>query len=377
MSTQRDYYEILEVERTASLEEIKRAYRKSAMKYHPDRNPGDVEAEVRFKECAEAFEVLSDAQKRQRYDRYGHEGLRGSAMHDYAHMNAADIFSMFEDLFGGGIGDVFGGRTGGGAARRRRGYDLEAQITVELADVYKGVTRDIEFTRQDLCETCTGTGAKPGTAAQVCPVCGGRGQVVMRQGPFQMVRTCHQCRGEGSVIVDKCPDCSGTGREAKKRSLQVKVPAGIHDGQIIRVPGEGEPGQAGAPRGDLHVVVRVNRHSLFERHDDNLVLRMPISFTQASLGAKLTVPTLNGDAEFKVDPGTQHGETYTLSGRGVPNLRTGRRGDLIIQVLIEIPKRLTERQSELLREFAETEDHAVLPQSTGFWDKIKQYLSGD
>ena len=375
MPTPRDYYEVLGVERTASVEDIKRAYRKLAMKFHPDRNPGDGEAEVRFKECAEAFEVLSDAQKRQRYDRYGHEGLRGSTMHDYAHMNAADIFSMFEDLFG----EQFGGRrtAASGGKRAGRGYDLEAEIAIELADVANGTERDIEFTRQDLCQTCQGTRAKPGSTPRVCEVCGGRGQVVMRQGIFQMVRTCHQCGGEGQVVTDKCPDCRGTGRQPKKRSLKVKIPPGIHDGQIIRVPGEGEPGHGGGPRGDLHVVVRVKQHSLFERHEDNLVLRMPISFTQASLGAKLKVASLNGDAEVTIQPGTQHGQVYTLSGRGLPNLRSGRRGDLVMQVLIEIPKKLSERQQDLLREFAETEDQVVLPQSAGFWDKIKQYLGGE
>ena len=379
MPTQRDYYEILGVERDASATQIKRAYRKGAMRYHPDRNPGDPEAEAKFKECAEAFEVLSDAQKRQRYDRYGHEGLRGTGVHDFGGMNATDIFSMFEDLFGGGgaggFGDIFGGAGRGGARRARRGYDLETEIEIELSDAAAGVTREVEFTRQDRCETCGGSGAKPGTEPQPCVTCAGQGKVAVRQGLFQMVRTCPECGGTGEKIIDKCPDCRASGRQPMERTLEVRVPAGIHDQQVIRVPGEGEPGERNGPRGDLHVLVRVRPHTLFVRRNDDLVLRMPISFTQAALGAALKVPSLDGEEELTLKPASQHGDTYTLDGKGVPNLRTGRRGDLVLQVLVEIPKKLTSEQKELLREFAETEDHEVLPHSRGFWDKIKTYLS--
>jgi molecular chaperone DnaJ len=377
MSTPRDYYEILEVERGATADDIKRAYRKCAMKYHPDRNPGDTTAEHKFKECAEAFEVLSDPQKRQRYDRFGHQGLRGTGQHDFTNMNSGDIFSMFEDM----LGDMgFGGAFGGGGRRQQagpqRGYDLETEIDIELADVATGATRTVEFTRQDLCEKCEGSGAKPGTKPQKCATCGGRGQVAMRQGPFQMVRACPACGGAGAIITDKCPDCAGSGRAPQDRKIDIKVPPGVADGNIIRVTGEGEPGVRGGPRGDLHVVVHVAAHTLFERNGDDLVMHMPVSFTQASLGAIVRVPTLDKPTDLAIEPATQHGKTYTLRGKGLPNLRSGRAGDLVVQVLVEIPNKLTPRQEELLREFAATENHEVLPHSQGFLDKIKKNILG-
>ena len=384
MATKRDYYEILSVERTADGEEIKRAYRKMALKYHPDRNPGDAAAEASFKEAAEAYEVLSDTEKRQRYDRFGHEGLRGTSSHDFSHMDAGDIFSMFEDIFGGSMG-------GGGRARGRaaRGYDLETEVTITLEDVSRGVERDIEFTRQDHCSTCTGSGAKPGSKPTNCPTCGGNGQVAQTGfgGMFRMVTTCPACRGAGQIIKDRCTDCRGTGRKPKKRVINVKIPPGIHDGQAIRVSGEGEPGAAaGGPRGDLHVVVRVAEHKLFIRQDDHLVLKMPIGFTQAALGATVKVPSLggepnghkksgeNGQLDVVIKPGTQHGDFVRLAGMGLPNLRSGRRGDLVVVVGLEIPKKLSEKQQKLLREFAETEDVDVMPERSGFWDRIKDYL---
>jgi molecular chaperone DnaJ len=372
MAQNRDYYEVLEVERSATADEIKRAYRKSAMKYHPDRNPDDVEAEAAFKECAEAYEALSDPQKRQRYDRYGHEGLRGSGGTDFSGMNASDISSMFEDLFGDLLGG--GGRRGGGQ-RSQRGYDLETEIELDLEDALEGVTHEVEFTRQDYCENCSGSGAKPGTEPMACVTCGGQGRVAMRQGFFQMVRDCPACGGKGKTITDKCGTCSGSGRRPMRRSLEVKIPAGIEDGQIVRVHGEGEPGTVGGSRGDLHVRISIGRHDLFERHGEDLLMRMPLSFTQASLGANLDVPKLGGGSvSVTITPGTQHGQTYTVAGEGMPNLRTGRRGDMVIQVLIEIPKKLTDEQEQLLREFSETEDNDVMPHSTGFWDKIKKTL---
>jgi len=382
MATQRDYYEILGVEKTATVDEIKRAYRKAAMKYHPDRNPDDPEAEKKFRECSEAFEALSDPEQRQRYDRYGHEGLRGTGTHDFSGMNAADIFSLFEEAFGDmGFGSFFRGGGGAGRQRRNRGYDLETEIDVTLEDVATGSTQEIEFTRQDLCENCLGSGAKVGTTPDTCTTCNGQGKVAMRQGFFQMVRPCPTCHGKGNIVKEKCETCGGAGRQPRHRKIDVKVPAGIHDGQIIRVPGEGEPGQDGSPHGDLHVHVRIKPHKLFARRNDDLILHMPVSFTQASLGAKLNVPPLgegeSEPAELNLKAGTQHGQTYTIRAEGLPNLRTGRRGDMIVQIMIEIPKKLTARQRELLEEFAETEDHEVMPHSSGFWDKIKSYLSGE
>lgn len=374
MATQRDYYEILSVERNASGEEIKRSYRKMAMRFHPDRNPGDSEAERKFREAAEAYEVLSDAEKRKRYDQYGHSGLRGTSSHDFGHMSAHDIFSMFEDLFSGG-----GGRRAGGGGRRgpTRGYDLETQIEIELKDVLHGIEREIEFTRQDICETCEGSGAKPGSEKITCPTCQGHGQVTQVGGMFRISRTCPQCGGAGQIVKEKCADCGGNGRQPKRRVLNVKIPPGIHEGQAVRIPGEGEPGQMNGPRGDLHVVVRVAEHKLFSREQDHLVLKMPVSFTQAALGATVKVPTLDGDADLKIEPGTQHGEMFRVQGQGLPNLRTGRRGDLVVMLLVEIPKQLSERQRELLTEFAELENVDVMPHSHRFWDKIKDYLGLD
>lgn len=383
MVTQQDYYEVLEISRGASTDEIKRAYRRSAMKYHPDRNPDDPEAEQRFKECAEAYEILSNPEKRQRYDRYGHEGLRGAGAHDFSGMNTADIFSMFEDLFGdmGGMGGgIFGGgRRGRGraSARHRRGYDLETEVQIELADVLSGTSKTVDFTRRDKCETCSGSGAKPGTSPQPCGTCGGRGQVAVRQGFFQMVRTCPNCNGTGSIIPDKCRDCRGSGRRPLERKLEVRIPPGVADGNVVRVPGEGEPGAQGGPRGDLHVLVRVAEHELFQRHGDDLIMRMPVSFSQAVLGANVRVPSLDGAQELTIPRGAQHGDTYRMRELGLPNLQTGRRGALVAQILIEIPKKLTEKQEQLMREYAESEQHDVLPHSRGFWDKIKHYLAGE
>ena len=374
--TQRDYYEILSVERTASGDVIKRSYRKLAMKYHPDRNPGDKAAETKFKEAAEAYEVLSNADKRQRYDRFGHAGLRGQAGHDFSHMNPNDIFSMFGDIFGGAFSGA-GGRRRGGPGSPQRGYDLETQHEITLEEVYRGVEADIEFTRQDLCETCKGTGGKPGTEPSPCVTCGGIGQVQQAGlgGMFRMVTTCPSCQGAGKVYLDKCSTCRGTGRNGKKRRLSVQIPPGIHDGQAIRVAGEGEPGQGGGPAGDLHVVIRVKEHEVFTREDDHLILQMPISFTQAALGAEVSVPTLDGETPLTIKPGTQHGELFRVKDEGLPNLRGGRRGDLIVALMLEVPTKLSDKQEALLREFAETEDHRVLPQTDSFWDKIKTYLS--
>ncbi len=371
MVTQRDYYEVLSVSRDATDDVIKRSYRKLAMKYHPDRNGGDEKAETRFKECAAAYEVLSDPQKRQRYDQFGHEGLRGTSGHDFSQMNAGDIFSMFEDIFG----SAMGGR-GGRSRRGQRGYDLETTIEVSLEEAASGVEREIDFTRMDHCSKCSGSGAKPGTEPLACVTCGGTGQVAQAGfgGMFRMVTACPACRGQGKVVKDKCPGCKGTGQTPKKRTLSVKIPAGVQSGQYIRIPGEGEPGSNGAPRGNLHVVVDVASHKLFQREDDHLILRMPISFSQAALGAEVEVPTLGGSDKITIHPGTQHGHLIRLRGKGMPNLRSGQPGDLVVALTIEIPQKLSARQRELLHEFAETENHDVMPESRGFWDRIKEYI---
>lgn len=380
MPTTRDYYEVLSVERTADADEIKRAYRRLAMKYHPDRNPGDAEAEAAFKECAEAYEVLSDNQKRQIYDQYGHEGLRGrgAAAHDFTRMNTEDIFSMFNDIFGGGGGRGRGGR------RVARGYDLETEVTIDMMDVLNGTTKDVEFTRLDVCDTCSGSGAKPGSTPETCATCGGQGKVQQAGlgGMFRMVTACPNCRGRGKIIKDKCETCRGKGRVSKSRSLSVKIPAGIQEGQVVRVQGEGEPPspdispEGQGVRGDLHVVVRVKEHELYEREGDHLLFEMPIGFSQAALGAEIEVPTLEGKHTLKIPSGTQHGAIFRIRGEGTPNLRSGSRGDLIVVTKIEIPKKLSKQQEKILREFAETEDKSVLPESHGFLDKIRDMLGG-
>src|SRR3954468_3606000 len=270
-TTKRDYYEILGVTRTASGEEIKRSYRRLAMKYHPDRNDGDgkAEAELRFKECAEAYEVLIDDDKRRRYDQFGHAGVQGQ--HDFSHMDVGDIFSMFDDIFGGAFGGAPG--AGGRAARggpnvAQRGFDLETQVELTLAEVANGAEKTIEFERQDACEPCKGSGAKPGTSPVICPQCGGQGRIAQQGfgGMFRMVTTCPQCRGKGSVVKEHCPACRGTGRQMKKRVVKVNIPPGVHEGQAVRIGGEGEPGAAGGPHGDLHCYIPVKQHTLFSRH---------------------------------------------------------------------------------------------------------------
>ncbi|MFM9994392.1 MAG: molecular chaperone DnaJ [Phycisphaerales bacterium] len=386
MPTTRDYYEILSVDKTADGEEIKRAYRRLAMKYHPDRNPNDPEAETKFKEAAEAYEVLSEPAKRQRYDQFGHEGLRGmgAASHDFSRMNVHDIFSMFEDIFTGMGGGGFGGGRGGRQRGVARGYDLETEVELTLEDVLAGCERTVEFTRLDVCDKCTGSGAKPGTKPVACPTCGGQGRVQQAGlgGMFRMVTNCPACAGRGKVIREVCEACRGKGRVPRKRKLAVKIPPGIAEGQAVRVQGEGEPPpQEAAPggegvRGDLHAVVRVADHPMFQRDEDNLLLEMPISFTQASLGAQIEAPTLDGGHTLTISRGTQHGQVIRVAGKGLPNLRSSRRGDLLVGLRIEIPQKLSAAQEKLLRQFAETEDERVLPESQGFVRKISDWLKG-
>lgn len=368
----RDYYEVLSVDKNASQDDIKRAYRRMAMKYHPDKNPDNKEAEAKFKECAEAYEVLSEPEKRQRYDQFGHDGLRGYGVRDYQHMNWQDIGSIFEDIFG--FGDIFG--MGGQRRSRRtgpaRGYDLETSVELTLNDIWKGCEKTIEFTRQDICEECTGSGCAKGKSPGKCPSCGGSGQISRGGGFFQMVSTCPQCKGSGQVITDPCGKCRGTGRVPKKRIITVKVPAGVHEGQGIRVGGEGEPGRNGGPRGDLYCYVRVKPHEFLERDGNNLIAVVPISFTQAVLGASIDVPSLNGTQKLKIPAGTQYGNVFRIKNQGLPDIRTGRVGDQLVQVTIETPRKLNSKQQELLREFAKTENKSVSPQSANFFERLKK-----
>jgi molecular chaperone DnaJ len=370
----RDYYEVLGVEKNASAEDVKRAYRRLALKFHPDKNPDDKDAETKFKECAEAYEVLSDAEKRKRYDQYGHDGLRSSGVHDYSHMNVQDISDMFGDMFG----DIFGGgrRRSGRAQGPARGYDLETAVELTLEEVAKGAEKTIEFTRQDTCSDCNGTGANKGKAPSRCNTCGGAGQVQRAGlgGFFQMVSTCPTCQGAGQIITDPCRKCRGTGLIPKKRTLSVKIPAGVHEGQGIRVGGEGEPGKHSGPRGDLYCYVRVKAHPFLMRDGSNLVVTVPLRFTQMALGDTIDVPTLDGTKQLKITAGTQHGDIFRIRGQGLPELRGGRGGDLLVRVMVEIPKKLTAEQQELLQKFAQLDKRDSSSESASFFEKIKRHF---
>jgi len=371
----KDYYGVLGVGREASIEEVKKAYRQMALKYHPDRNPGDHEAEQRFKEAAEAYEVLSDPEKRRRYDRYGAEGLRGTDFHHYA--NADEIFSsfgdIFENLFGGGVfGSLFGGGRRGHQARR--GADLECSVTISLEESSHGIEKTVEIKRAEICPTCGGTGAKPGTSKETCSYCRGAGQVIQSSGFFQISRTCPQCHGHGSRIETPCIECRGKGRSPQKREIVLKIPPGVPDGARIRLTGEGEPGEGGTPRGDLYCLVRVKEHAFFERLNDDLHCQMVIGFTQAALGAEIEVPTLNGAEKLRIPPGTQNGQEFRMPGAGFPNVRGRGRGDEIIEVVVEVPKRLNRKQEDLLREFAKLEKNKVKPRRKGLIERVRHYF---
>ena len=371
MAQKRDYYEVLGVERNATDEDIKRAYRKGALKHHPDNAQGDkAEAEKRFKELAEAYEVLHDPDKRQRYDRYGHAGLRGAGVHDFSSMGFGDIFSMFNDIFSGM------GFSGRGESTAQRGYDLETEVELTLEDVAVGVERTLEFERMDLCEACTGSGAKAGTKAIKCSTCGGYGQVQQQVAGFfgvsVRITPCPACQGRGSTVKDPCPACRGTGRARKRRVVKVRVPAGVQEGQVIRLPGEGEPGPHTTTRGDLHCYVRLAEHPLLTRQGDDLICQAPVPFSLAALGGKLEIPTLAGPEEVEVPAGIQNGEVVTLRGRGLPNLRSARKGDQHVQVFIEVPRKITKKQREILTALAETDNVEITPQRKTFMDKLKE-----
>ncbi len=372
VAQKRDYYEILGVSRDGSPDEIKRAYRKAAMKHHPDRSSDDPDAETKFKEASEAYEVLSNPDKRTRYDQFGHAGLSGTAGHDFSRMRPDDIFSVFGDIFG----DFFGG--GGGGRRASRGVDLQTEVTISLADVAHETERSIEFNRKDFCDRCGGKGAEPGSKVITCETCGGYGQVERTGGvgffSTRVVTACPHCRGRGESFAKSCKECDGSGRTAKRRLVTIKIPAGIHDGQAIRLRGEGEPGEDGTSRGDLHCYVHVETHPFLQRHGNDMVCDLPISFTQAALGTKIDVPTLKGKAEVVIPVGIQHGEMLRLHRMGLPDIRSGRVGDQIVRVLVEIPRKLNPKQQDLLREFALTEDKRVLPECHSFIEKLKDFL---
>lgn len=376
----RDYYEILGVSRDASDDEIKKAYRKMAMKYHPDRNPDNKEAEEKFKEAAEAYEVLRDKDKRQRYDQFGHEGLGGADMGGFS--NFEDIFSHFGDIFGGGGGGgsifdgIFGGMGGGRGGRTvRSGPSLKCRVNVTFEEAAFGCTKTIELRRAELCAECSGTGAQKGSKPKTCPTCQGKGQVYRSQGFFSVATTCPSCGGSGEVIENPCKKCKGSGREAKTVRIKVNIPAGVEDGTRMRIPDEGEPGEHGGPRGDLYCYIMVAEHDFFKRHNDDVYCEVPITFSQAALGTDLEVPTLNGKARLKIPAGTQSDQVFRLRGQGVKNVHGRGIGDQIVRVIIETPKKLTARMEELFRELATLENANVSPQRKGFLDKVKEYFT--
>lgn len=347
----RDYYEILGVSRQADEEEIKKAYRKMALKYHPDRNPGDKEAEERFKEAAEAYEVLHDPEKRELYDRYGHEGLQSSGFRGFGGFE--DIFSSFGDIFEDFFG--FGRRSRGSASRPREGADLRYDLSISFMDAARGKEMELKIPRMETCSACRGSGIEPGTQPEYCPTCGGRGQVVQTQGFFRISTTCPRCHGEGRIITHPCAACRGRGRTERTKTLSIKIPAGIADGSRLRFRGQGEDGTNGGPPGDLYVVVHVEEHEFFRREGDHLFCTIPISMVQAALGAEIEVPTLEQPKKLTIPKGTQNGQVLRLKGEGFPHIRGSGKGDLIIEIQVKIPTHLTKRQEELLREFDELE----------------------
>ena len=371
--SKRDYYEVLGVERNADERDIAKAYRKLAVKYHPDSNAGDEDASHKFKEASEAYEVLSDKEKRVRYDRFGHAGVEGTGG---GFNSAEDIFAAFSDIFGGGVfGDFFGG--GGRGRRQRRGNDLRVDVSLTLEEVAQVTTKQVKFNRSVECKTCGATGSKPGSQAQRCAQCGGRGQIVQSAGILSVQTTCPVCRGAGVRIVDPCKDCRGQGYLKTAVELDVEIPAGVDDGMRVRLTGQGEPSPDGGPAGDCYCFINVKRHKIFQRDGRNLILQLPISYTQAALGSEIEVPTLNGPDRLKVPRGTQSGDVFKLAGRGVPEPQGGRVGDLVVQTFIETPKKLSADQEKLLRQLAELEKVDVMPQRKNFLDRIRDYFKSN
>ncbi len=368
----RDYYEVLGVSRTATPQEMKSAYRKLAIQFHPDKNPGDAAAEEKFKECTEAYEVLSDAEKRARYDRFGHQAPGGFG-------GGAQGFNDISDIFGDIFGEMFGGgrrqRNNGG---RQRGSDLRYNLSIGFTEAATGTEAKIKIPRHRSCETCKGLGAKPGTTAKTCPTCHGAGELRMTQGFFQISRTCGQCAGAGKVITDPCTTCKGAGKTASESTLTVKIPPGVDTGTRLKLSGEGEPGERGGPPGDLYVVVQVEEHPIFVREDTEVICEVPVSFTQAALGATIEVPTLDGKVKMKVPGGTQSGKVFRLRHKGFPALgNPSHRGDQHVRVSVEVPAALSKKQRELLEQFAAISGEDAHPQAKTFFAKVRELFGSE
>ncbi|MBS1814610.1 MAG: molecular chaperone DnaJ [Acidobacteria bacterium] len=379
-----DYYEVLSVSRTASDQEIKSAYRKLAMQYHPDRNPGDKAAEEKFKQCSEAYGVLSDAEKRAAYDRFGHAGVGnggfgggspfgGGGPFGGGFGDAQDLGDIFGDLFG----EMFnmGGTGGRRASRAQRGRDMNYNLTISFEEAVFGETKNIKFRRAETCGDCSGTGSANGKQPQTCAQCRGAGQVRFQQGFFSVARPCPKCGGTGTTITDPCKTCHGETRITREHEIEVKIPAGVEDGTRIRYGGEGEAGKFGGPAGDLYVTLQVEDHSFFERDGDDLHCVIPISFPQAALGAEIEVPTMDGKATIKIPEGTQSGKRFKLRDKGVPHLNERGKGDLIVEVRVQTPSKLSKDQKELLRQLADTMPMENAPHERSFLEKMKDIFS--
>lgn len=367
--SKRDYYEVLGVAKTASEDEIKKAYRSLAMKFHPDRNPGDEDASNSFKEATEAYGILSDREKRDLYDRYGHEGLQGR-MPDFE-----DVGSV---LRGFGLGDIFGGIFGGGRRGPQGGNHLGTAIEIDLIEAYRGCKKTLTVPRHETCNECSGSGAKKGSKPATCRQCQGKGTTAVRMGPFSMSTTCNACGGEGKVITDPCSTCRGRGKVKITRTLEVSIPAGIQSGQRLTVRGEGEAGEPGAPRGNLICEIHVRDHELFRREADELICQVPITYSQAALGAEIEVPSLDGPLKQTIKAGVQPNDVLRVYGQGMPILGAGgRRGDLHVILVVETPRNLSKRQEELFRELAEIEKKHVSQQRKSFFEKLKDLFTGD
>ena len=371
----RDYYEVLGVNRDASDEDIKKAYRKLAMKWHPDRNPENPKAEEHFKEAKQAYEILSDSKKRSAYDQFGHAGVDPSSM---AGAGAGAVFSGFGDVFSDIFGEIFGGgRTGRSSVFR--GADLRYNLEIALEQAAKGFEARIRIPTMAECSTCHGSGAKPGTQPQTCATCRGAGQVRVSQGPFSIAQTCPRCHGNGKTIAHPCATCAGAGRIKHQKTLSVKIPAGVDEGDRVRLSGEGEAGVNGGPPGDLYVQVHLKPHAVFQRDHDDLHCEMPVSFATAALGGEIEIPTLDGSARIKVPAETQSGKTFRLRDKGIKGVRSHSPGDLFCHVVVETPVKLTTRQRELLQEFESISQQDAArhnPRAKGWFDKVKEFFEG-
>ena len=385
-TVKRDYYEVLSVSRNANGDELKKSYRRLAVQYHPDKNPGDPKAEEKFKELGEAYDVLNDPDKRAAYDRYGHAAFaQGTAGAGRGAGGNVDPFDLFREVFGGGGGggggggifeQFFGGQGGGGADRegRQRGSDLRYDLQITLEEAAAGVEKEIEVSKLANCDVCSGTGAETGSQAVTCRTCQGRGQVITSRGFFQVSQTCPRCRGTGTIIENPCKNCKGEGRVEKTSKIKLKIPAGIDNGARLRSTKNGEAGIRGGPAGDLYVVIHIMEHTVFQREEDSLYCEVPVSFITAALGGEIQVPTLEGQASLKIPAGTQSNTMFKLRGRGMPEMNTKVRGDLLTRVMVEVPTKLNAEQRQKLEEFAALCGEENTPLHKGFFDKAKEFF---